>query len=61
MTLEALTSNINLPITVDLCIGHIFTSPQDYGACNLPDCVRRAPSLKVFSTMLNNLNLTTGV
>ena len=30
MTLEALTSYINLPITIDLCIGHIFTSPQDY-------------------------------
>ena len=28
---------------------------------NVPDCVRRAPSLTVFKTMLNNLNLTIGV
>jgi len=35
MTLEALTSYINLLITVDLCIGHIFTWPQDYGTIYL--------------------------
>ena len=28
---------------------------------NLPDRVTRAPSLNVFKTMLNNLNLTVGV
>ena len=26
---------------------------------NLPDCVRRAPSLNVFKSMLKNVNLTT--
>ena len=31
MTSEALTSYISLPITADLFIGHITTSPQDYG------------------------------
>ena len=31
MTSEASASLISLPITVDLCIGHIITSPQDYG------------------------------
>ena len=35
MTVETLTSYINLPITVDLCIGHLFTSPQDYGTIYL--------------------------
>ena len=35
MTLQALTSYINLPIAVDLCIGHIFTSPQEYGTIYL--------------------------
>ena len=35
MTLEALTSYTSLPITVDLCIGHIITSPQDYGTIYL--------------------------
>ena len=29
--LEASASLISLPITVDSCIGHIITSPQDYG------------------------------
>ena len=33
--LEALTSYINLPITVDLCTGHISTSLQDYGTIYL--------------------------
>ena len=28
---------------------------------NIPDCVTRAPSLNVFKTMLNNVNLTTGI
>ena len=28
-------NNINLPVTVNLCLGHIFTSPQDYGAIYL--------------------------
>lgn len=37
--LEALTSYINLLITVDLCIAHIFTSPRDYGTI-LHDCGR---------------------
>ena len=31
MTSEASASLISPPITVDLCIGHIITSPQDYG------------------------------
>ena len=35
-------------------------SPQDYGTI-IPDCVTRAPSLNVFKTMLNNVNLTTGI
>ena len=35
MTLEALTSYINFAIAVDLCIGHIFTPPQDYGTIYL--------------------------
>ena len=29
--LRGFLSLIILPITVDLCIGHIITSPQDYG------------------------------
>lgn len=53
-TLEALTSYINLPIIVDLCIAHIFTSPRDYGTIYL--IVVR--SLNVCKTMLKNLNLT---
>ena len=28
---------------------------------NLPDCVSRAPSVNLFKTMLNNLNLATRV
>ena len=35
MTFEALTSYISLPITADLFIGHITTSPQDYGTIYL--------------------------
>ena len=35
MTIEALTNYINLPVTVDLFIGHILTSPQDYGTMSL--------------------------
>ena len=35
MTSEAFASLISLPITVHLCIGHIITSPQDYGTIYL--------------------------
>ena len=60
MTSEALTSYIGLPITADLFIRHITTSPEDLWN-NLPDCARRAPSLNVFKSMLKNVNLATAV
>ena len=57
-TLEALTSYINLPIILDLCIAHIFTSPRDYGTIYLIVVRSLKVSLNVSKTMLKNLNLT---
>ena len=59
-TLEALTSYVNLPITVDLCIAsYLYITSRLWN--NLLDCVRRASPLNLFETKLSNLNMTTGV
>ena len=56
-TLEALASYINLPIIVDLCIAHIFTSPRDYGTIYLIVVRSLNVSLNVSKTMLKKLSV----
>ena len=59
-TLEALTSCVNLPITVDLCtVSYLYITSRLWN--NLLDCVRRDSSLNLFEAKLSNLNMTSGV
>ena len=61
MTLEVFGSLISPRIILDTCTGHIITVMTSRLWNNLPDCVRKAPSLNSFKSMLHQINLTTGV
>ena len=64
MISEASASLISLPITVDLCIGqtlHHLKKTDYFQWNNLPDYVRRPPSLNIFKSMVDEVKLTTGV